>query len=80
MTTFFSSKDCLEYSFCSVGLGDFGSIHRGNEFCFKTILCLNPHLYHLGNPSYEKILEGAQKKKKPVQRLRSPSHVREFVS
>lgn len=44
---FFSSKDCLEYSFCSVGLGDFCSVHRDNEFCFKTILYLNPHLHHL---------------------------------
>lgn len=59
---FFSSKDCLEYCFCSVGLGDFCSVHRGNEFCFKTILCLNPHLNHLWNPSCERILEGAQKK------------------
>lgn len=44
---FFPAKDCLEYSFCSAGLGDFCSIHRANEFCFKTILCLNPHLHHL---------------------------------
>jgi len=44
---FFWSKDCLEYTCCSVGLGDFCSIHRGNEFCFKNIACLNPHLHSL---------------------------------
>lgn len=65
---FFPSKDCLEYSFCSVGWGDFCSIHRGKEFCFKNISCLNPHLHSLWNTSCESsVTEEAQQTKQGLE-------------
>lgn len=71
--SFFSKPGLFEIQLLFSWSEGFCSVHRGNEFCFKTILCLNPHLNHLRNPSCERILEGAQKKKKPktIQRLRT---------
>lgn len=71
-------NDCLESSFCSVGLGDFCSIHRGNEFCSKNISCLNPQLHSLWHISRERrITEGLSK---PVQGLEAHLMLSQTIS
>lgn len=67
---FFPAKDCLKYSFCSVGLGDFCSIHRGNEFCFKTICVLificTTYEIHPMKESWKGLKKNNTKAKKPL--------------
>lgn len=44
---FFPARTVWNSAFVQLVWGIFVLIHRGNEFCFKNISCLNPQLHSL---------------------------------